>query len=96
MTLEQRDNMIRDQGGICAVPGCGKKLDLNVKRSVHVDHCHVSGKVRGVVCAPCNMTIGYIERAARLRLDVSQYLRQAGNPAPISNNPFAGLFDHSS
>lgn len=27
----------------------------------HIDHCHKTGKVRGVVCASCNVIIGRIE-----------------------------------
>ena len=33
---------------------CGKKDDLAI------DHCHDSGKVRGVLCRPCNRAIGML------------------------------------
>ena len=26
-----------------------------------IDHCHNSTKVRGILCLPCNTSIGYIE-----------------------------------
>ena len=28
---------------------------------MHIEHCHTTGKIRGVVCPSCNITIGYIE-----------------------------------
>ena len=29
--------------------------------TTHIDHCHLTGIVRGVVCASCNIVIGRIE-----------------------------------
>ena len=34
-------------------------------RCMHIDHCHSSGWVRGVLCGACNISIGYIERLMR-------------------------------
>lgn len=48
------------QNGCCAI--CGKP-DVPEDR-IHkllVDHCHVTGKFRGLVCRSCNMALGYID-----------------------------------
>lgn len=45
------------QGGGCAV--CGFSDRSNPKMFPHVDHCHQTGKVRGVVCNNCNVGMGH-------------------------------------
>ena len=41
--------MLSEQGGRCAV--CGRKP---ATRRLHVDHCHLTGRVRGLLCYLCN------------------------------------------
>jgi hypothetical protein len=55
INVEQLDAIIDAQRGKCAL--CEETLKLGTK-SVHVDHCHETGKVRGVLCARCNLGIG--------------------------------------
>ncbi|MFE0106810.1 endonuclease VII domain-containing protein [Streptomyces sp. NPDC059009] len=50
MTEAERDEMIAAQNGLCAI--CLKAP------AVHVDHCHSTGRVRGVLCFNCNSAIG--------------------------------------
>lgn len=50
MTEAERDEMIAAQGGVCLI--CLKAP------AVHVDHCHTTGRVRGVLCFNCNTAIG--------------------------------------
>jgi hypothetical protein len=50
MTLAERDEMIASRMGLCA--NCLKAP------AVHVDHCHETGRVRGVLCFNCNSAIG--------------------------------------
>lgn len=38
------------------------------KNKLHVDHCHDSKKVRGLLCKNCNVALGYLEKN-RYRLD---------------------------
>lgn len=51
------EKLLGNQGNRCAICDC----DLRDKRS-HIDHCHNTGKVRGVLCASCNHALAYIER----------------------------------
>ncbi len=51
ITLEQWNQMLKVQNGICANPHCSKAI---VGSDVHVDHDHETGKVRGLLCARCN------------------------------------------
>ncbi|GAA2308960.1 endonuclease VII domain-containing protein [Streptomyces kunmingensis] len=50
LTEAQRDEMVASQMGICVI--CLKAP------AVHVDHCHETGRVRGVLCFNCNSAIG--------------------------------------
>ena len=46
--------MIADQKGKCAI--CEAELD-NGKHTC-VDHCHTTGKIRGLLCTRCNWALG--------------------------------------
>ncbi|MDG4532742.1 endonuclease domain-containing protein [Streptomyces sp. AV19] len=50
ITEAERDEMIASQMGTCAI--------CLAAPAVHVDHCHDTGKVRGVLCFNCNSGIG--------------------------------------
>ncbi|WP_406417864.1 endonuclease VII domain-containing protein [Streptomyces sp. NBC_00873] len=50
MTEAERDEMISSQMGICTI--------CLAAPAVHVDHCHETGRVRGVLCFNCNSAIG--------------------------------------
>ncbi len=69
MSLEDYDAMFALQGRTCAI--CRKR---SAKR-LCVDHCHVTRKVRGLLCKKCNFGLGHfsddlVEAAAA-------YLRKA-------------------
>ncbi|MEV0493848.1 endonuclease VII domain-containing protein [Streptomyces atratus] len=50
MTEAERDEMISSQMGICTI--------CPAAPAMHVDHCHETGRVRGVLCFNCNSAIG--------------------------------------
>jgi hypothetical protein len=80
MSVEQYDAMVERQGGLCAI--CGRKPD----RSLCVDHCHQTGRVRGLLCIACNSMLGFA-RDDPVRLEMgSEYLRACRDqPAAISD-----------
>ncbi len=49
------DSLFVSQNGRCAL--CGTQPS---KRGFVVDHCHETGRVRGLLCNRCNITIGYL------------------------------------
>src|SRR4051812_36980393 len=51
ITLEDKLEMLRNQDGKCII--CGEEMDRMV-----VDHCHKTGKVRGILCDNCNRGLG--------------------------------------
>lgn len=70
--------MAERQDGNCAI--CGKGLELQqdtARRSkkAAVDHCHASGKVRGLLCAPCNQGLGFFKDSIENLKNAISYLK---------------------
>ena len=53
--VEEYDRILATQDGGCAV--CGVAINPNGRR-LAVDHCHITGRVRGLLCHLCNVAIG--------------------------------------
>jgi hypothetical protein len=47
------EEMIAKQGGVCAI--------CRERKAEHVDHDHVTGKVRGILCFGCNGGLGQFQ-----------------------------------
>jgi len=58
ITVEQYEQMIVQQENRCAI--CSKHYDdFNGRgKNFHIDHCHESGEVRGLLCSNCNTGLG--------------------------------------
>lgn len=81
LTLENYDNMLKEQNGVCAI--CGKKETnrSNPKGkidSLRVDHCHKTGRVRGLLCSECNFGISKFKDDIELIKKAIQYLKKHG------------------
>ncbi|UEL35039.1 endonuclease VII domain-containing protein [Rhodococcus sp. C1] len=59
ITAADYDRMFAEQGGVCAI--CGAEEEGRGYGYLHVDHCHTSSKVRGLLCFSCNAGIGHFE-----------------------------------
>ena len=57
MTEEEYQRRLREQGGRCAV--C--KRPPKPGKSLHVDHDHETGHVRGLLCFSCNAALGHFQ-----------------------------------
>jgi len=69
VTAEDYDEIIALQGGGCAI--CGVSAS---RKRLAVDHCHTTGKVRGVVCAKCNTGLGLFGDSPKRMLEAAKYL----------------------
>lgn len=56
ISLEDYEALLTSQNGICAVCGGAPK-----KYRLAVDHNHITNKVRGLLCIPCNVALGKFE-----------------------------------
>jgi len=71
ITIAQFDKMIELQGGVCAI--CGREPTPG--RRLHADHCHRTKRVRGGLCAFCNMrTVGRGADDSQLHESAAAYL----------------------
>lgn len=71
--------ILETQNGLCAI--CGKQETSYVRRHkiirrLAVDHCHDTGKIRGLLCTTCNQGIGSFNDDPRLLRKAAQYLEQ--------------------
>jgi hypothetical protein len=57
ITPEEYDARLAEQGGGCAV--CGRPPKAG--KSLHVDHDHETGYVRGLLCFSCNAALGHFQ-----------------------------------
>lgn len=73
MTLEERDAILASQGGVCAVNGCTKP---GGRGDWIVDHCHVTGRVRGILCTNCNLALGHTKDSPSRLRNLADYLEK--------------------
>jgi hypothetical protein len=73
---EQYDDMLAAQGGGCAICGTSKPGNGKGNRYFDVDHCHSTGKVRGLLCRNCNVTVGVVEKKDALIAMIREYLKR--------------------
>lgn len=64
------ERLLQEQGGRCAV--CFREAPLAV------DHCHKTGKVRGLLCRSCNCAIGLFHEDTERMAQAVTYLRTRG------------------
>lgn len=43
-------------------------------KSMHIDHCHVSGHIRGVLCSNCNRGLGHFKDSPKFLMNAIRYL----------------------
>lgn len=57
-TLSDFNTAIASQGGFCAICKT-EEVSVDGGKHVHIDHCHQTGKFRGVLCSQCNKGLGH-------------------------------------
>ena len=59
ISMVDYNEMVFSQNGECAI--CKKKPNqegAKINRVLHIDHCHSTGTVRGLLCGACNRALG--------------------------------------
>lgn len=68
-------DLLESQDGQCAICSCelDAETDKHGRQSV-VDHCHDTNIVRGILCHPCNLMLGYAKDRAVVLQEAILYL----------------------
>jgi hypothetical protein len=77
ITLEQYQEMLARQAGLCTL--CGEPPDpdgIKASSRLHVDHDHVTGAVRELLCNRCNMGVGYFRDDPDLLHAAAEYIER--------------------
>lgn len=83
INLEDFNKFWDNQEGKCA--GCGKEFahpkrkEMKMGYKPEVDHCHKSGKVRGLLCRRCNDLLGKVQDNQDVMRNLVEYLKRNGD-----------------
>ena len=69
ISIEAYDAMVIKHNNKCAI--CHQE---HKRRPLNVDHCHTTGKVRGLLCDKCNMALGLLNDSKELINNLGKYL----------------------
>ncbi len=77
LTLEMYAEKFREQNGVCEI--CKQKETAihgttRTVKSLAVDHCHATGKIRDLLCGRCNTTLGRIKESIEILDAMKAYL----------------------
>jgi len=70
MSIADYDRMFEEQNGVCAI--CGQPRPE--ERTLHVDHDHATGAIRGLLCFRCNNALGDFRDEHELFQRAADYL----------------------
>lgn len=77
LTLAEYDRLLVAQDGKCAICGNAETTKLHSKiRVLAVDHCHNTGKIRGLLCGSCNKGLGSFRDDPKLLQKARGYLEK--------------------
>lgn len=74
MSYQEYVDLLDAQGGMCAI--CGTDKFMGVGKRAHVDHCHATGKVRGLLCNLCNVGIGALKENTETLRNALDYIEK--------------------
>lgn len=72
ITVNDLNLLWETQRGVCAI--CGEILD---GKKYRIDHDHITGKVRGILCTSCNTGVGLLKDSPEVLINAARYLENA-------------------
>jgi hypothetical protein len=80
LDIEKYNAILEQQDYKCAI--CGIEIN-KLKRNLAIDHDHKTGKVRGLLCFRCNVTLGRFDDDIELFNKIINYLKLTNNEAQM-------------
>lgn len=74
ITIEEYEAILKKQGGVCAA--CSEFNVASNKTRMPLDHCHVTGKIRGILCNRCNRGLGLLGEDINRLSGLIRYLKE--------------------
>lgn len=75
ISLKEYEEIFKLQDNSCAI--CkSKKVKNKQHKYLHLDHCHKTGKIRGILCSRCNVGLGHFNDDIKLLYEVIRYLEK--------------------
>ena len=74
MNQDDYNQILTEQNNCCAI--CGTTKPGARRKHFMIDHCHTTGKVRGLLCKSCNIAIGEFKDDVSLLEKAVLYLRK--------------------
>jgi hypothetical protein len=78
LSLEQEQKLLKIQDNACAI--CNKVFETDA--DYHVDHCHSTNKVRGLLCPFCNKALGLFKDNSKALREAANYVESQGVKVP--------------
>jgi hypothetical protein len=78
LTADDYEQLLAAQDGKCAICGMTsgwRHRQSGERKKLAVDHCHETGRVRGLLCDRCNTAIGKLNHDPALLQKAIEYLR---------------------
>lgn len=69
MTQQQHDSLLKKQKNRCAI--CRKMFS----ETPDIDHCHKTGKNRGLLCSSCNLGLGHFKDNVKFLKTAIKYIK---------------------
>jgi len=79
LSLEDHNNKVKEQDHKCAICKCDETEAF--KGLLFVDHCHTTGKVRGLLCHHCNTALGKFRDSKEILSSAIDYVEKYNGTA---------------
>lgn len=75
LSYAEYGHLLSTQNGACAI--CNTRFEDAQRGVLFVDHCHKTGKVRGLLCQNCNTAIGLLQDNPLFCTKAAKYLLES-------------------
>lgn len=76
ISVSAYEDLLKGQGDVCKICNKPETSKLRgVTKNLAVDHCHKTGKIRGLLCSNCNRGLGLLQDSEEILSKAISYLK---------------------